>query len=343
MQHNRLNISQILVSLCRKKLTSDETELLANNCLKIAVVYLRILEQRGKGIRESFDNKEFHGIASDSIADLFILGKDGTLKYFRRYFDSCLKNNATDEERFLALRKLVTMQVRQHLSKLYAARDPEGAKLIRNIRLAAKRFRELKVNRNASGEYISFTNAQIKSLRFVRPDYFELKRAFSVVSRADYSVDKLVFEVLFRLSNDFECFVEVLIFDLAKLIREYRFAVEKNENTESKNDPLHYQRELELKKRVIEIVNKLNQKISNKYITKNKLTMDEGIAMSKALRDMANDALQGERLQENFYYLQKHWISLSREVYFTTVRKIFEYFVRLFKEEIRKIAENSSE
>ena len=78
-------------------------------------------------------------------------------------------------------------------------------------------------------------------------------------------------------------------------------------------------------------------------IEKNKLSLDEGIALSKALKDMANDALRGERLRENFYYLHKHWNSLSREEYFSSVRKIFEYFVRLFKDEIRKIAVNHSD
>ena len=128
-----------------------------------------------------------------------------------------------------------------------------------------------------------------------------------------------------------------------KLIKEYRSAVEKNEQANSITQPSYYFGEVELKKKVMDIVAGLNKKISDKYVIKNKLSLDEGIAMSKALKEIAINSLEGERLQENYYYLQKYWISLSREEYYKSVRKIFEYLVRLFKDEIRKIVLNNSE
>jgi len=71
--------------------------------------------------------------------------------------------------------------------------------------------------------------------------------------------------------------------------------------------------------------------------------LDESIAIGKALKDIAEDALAGEPLQENYSYLHKYWISLSRDEYFSSVRSIFEYFIRLFKDDVKKIIKNNSE
>ncbi len=336
-------LPQTISAICDGTCTQQEINQFAKLCLKMAVIYLRVLEGRGQRIRETGDKSELQGIASDCIADLFAQTNDSNLHQLQKYFASRITENQGADDLLILLRQLITQRVRQHLTKLFAQRDPEGAKLIRNIRLAATRFKELQTNKDATGEYISFLKAETRDHRIFRPDYLDLQNAFSFIFKAEYSVDKLVYEMLSKLSKDFYCLAEIRILDLAKLIREYRSAAKKNDNAGTTIDPLYFQREVELKKNVIKIVERLNDKISIKYVAKNKLTLDEGIAMSKALKNMANDALAGERLQENFYYLQKHWDSLTREEYYTSVRNVFEYFVRLFKEEVRRIAVNNSE
>jgi len=339
-----IKTSQLLSSICQRTLTSPEIEQLAKFCLKIAVTYLRILERRGLRIRETQDESEFQGIASDCIADLFICDKNGNLIYFQRYFSSRLENNPTEEDPFLILRQLITKQVQQHLTKLYAQRDPEGAKLIRNVRLTANRFNELQLNKDVTGEYISISNPDLQgNIIIYRPDYAELQNVFSIIFRANISIDKLVYQVLAELSTHFECDVEVSIFDLVKLIHQFRAAVEKMETVQKAFDPLTTQKEIELKKKLDKIILSLNKKNAEKYVAKNKLNLDQGIAISKALKDMSNDALSGERLDENFTYLQKHWNLLTREEYFNSLRKTFEYFVRQFKDEVKKSIINNSE
>jgi len=343
MHQELQKLHQTITSLCDGTCSQQEINQFAKLCLKMAVVNLRVLEGRGQRIRETGDQSELQGIASDCIADLFVQNKDGSLPQLQKYFASRITEDQRADDLLILLRQLIAHKVRQHLTKFYAQRDPDGAKLIRNIRLATTRFKELQIYKDITGEYISFSNTKTQNHRICRHDYLDLQNAFSFIFRGDYSVDKLVFKVLSKLSDDFESFVEVRILDLVKLIRHYRSVIERNESTESTVDPLYYQREVELKKKVVKIVDRLNEKISDKYITKNKLSLDEGIAVSKALKDMAKDALDGERLQENYYYLQKHWISLTREEYFVSVRKIFEYFVRLFKDEVRKIAMDNSD
>lgn len=336
-------LPEMISDICKGNPSAEEINRFANLCIKIAVAYLRILEVRGQRIRETGNQNELQGIASDCIADLFAQNNMGGLPQLQLYFESYVTKNRDSDELLMLLRQLLSNKVRQHLTKIFAQRDPEGAKLIRNIRLSTERFDELQINRDSTGEFIAFINDNIPPNKISRPDYFDLQKAFSLIFRANYSVDRLVFDVLKKLSDDFECFVEVKILDLVKLIREYRLVVKKNEFTETEIDPLYHQKEIELKKKVIIILDRLNQKITEKYITKGKITLDEGIAISKALKDMAKDAMQGERLQENFYYLQRHWSSITREEYFASVRKIFEYFVRLFKDEVRKKASENSE
>jgi hypothetical protein len=129
---------------------------------KISLSYLKYQEVIGKHIRWERRGKsgELEDMAIDCVASLFMRNENNEFVQLRRYFGPYLDGNAglNDVELLIMLRRLVIKKTKQELSRIFKERDPEGAKIIRNIRVAVKNAKDLGIFREMGREYIFLRN-----------------------------------------------------------------------------------------------------------------------------------------------------------------------------------------
>jgi len=125
---------------------------------KISLSYLKYQEVIGKHIRWERRGKsgELEDMAIDCVAGLFMRNENNEFVQLRRYFGPYLDSAAepNDVELLIMLRRLVIKKTKQELSRIFKERDPEGAKIIRNIRVAVKNAKDLGIFREMGREYI---------------------------------------------------------------------------------------------------------------------------------------------------------------------------------------------
>ncbi|MDZ7304829.1 MAG: hypothetical protein ONB44_22095 [candidate division KSB1 bacterium] len=120
--------------------------------------YLKYQEVIGKHIRWERRGKsgELEDMAIDCVAGLFMRNDADEFVQLRRYFGPYLDSHVelNDVELLIMLRRLVIKKTKQELSRIFKERDPEGAKIIRNIRVAVKNAKDLGIFREMGREYI---------------------------------------------------------------------------------------------------------------------------------------------------------------------------------------------
>jgi len=131
---------------------------------KISLSYLKYQEVIGKHIRWERRRKsgELEDLAIDCVAGLFMRNECNEFIQLRRYFGPYLDTTLTpnDVELLIMLRRLVIKKTKQELSRIFKERDPEGAKIIRNIRVAVKNAVDLATFREMGREYIYVRNGK---------------------------------------------------------------------------------------------------------------------------------------------------------------------------------------
>jgi hypothetical protein len=129
---------------------------------KISLSYLKYQEVIGKHIRWERRGKsgELEDMAIDCVAGLFMRNENNEFVQLRRYFGPYLDSTSAlnDVELLIMLRRLVIKKTKQELSRIFKERDPEGAKIIRNIRVAVKNAKDLGIFREMGREYIFLRN-----------------------------------------------------------------------------------------------------------------------------------------------------------------------------------------
>lgn len=307
---------------------------LARFCIHLAEIYLKYMESRGKRIRETNDPKEIEGIAADCIADLFTV-RDHSYIYFKRYFTPLYQKDPDAADVFIHLRKLVSSKVYQYLTRVYRQRDPEGAKLLRNIRLAVKKHSKLELKRDFTGEYIYYPLNQ----RVYRPHVSELELVISNVATAKSDIFKLLSQMFEFLISTFHCSLEIETYALMHCFRNFR---QSSSVEYSEPDPLFSVSIEELCRIVNTQLEKMQAKINTTYVNKGKLTQAQGYALYQGLYDFSFDILQSGGAADYYEYIVRYWPELSKDHYMQSIRKIFEYLVRQIKDVIKlKIKEIS--
>jgi hypothetical protein len=335
---SEFKISKILIThICRNNVTQEEIEQLARDCIRLATSYLSVLERYGHGIRESHHLHELNSIAADCVADLFVRNHDGLYVYLARFFNFILKSSITEEDLFIALRRLVTRKVWQSLSHIYRERNPEGARLIRNIRLATKRHASLELDHDIRGEIVRYKGLHGKTECFcetVRPSIVELEATAASVLKNSMTIDVMVLELMQALAHGQCQAVEIPVSELGMLIRKWRNC-EINQEPAIHENPLTAIDRFELEKRIKIHLLRLKEKLRIAYVSKNKLTCTQATAIYAALDNMVLDALHGNQLSDHYTYLSHFWPELTLQEYMTQTRKTFEYFVRQLKASIK--------
>jgi hypothetical protein len=368
----------VLVSaICQGSYKECELTDFVNLVQKISLSYLKYQEVIGKHIRWERNRNmgELDDLALDCIAGLFMRNDLGEFIQFKKYFEqvSTDVNTLNEVDIMVLLRRLVIKKTKQELSRIFKERDPEGAKIVRNIKVAIKTANDFDSFREMGREYIymkngfpengtlnsaekgsgsdkdeSVKNNKKPGNKDLCPDY--LRKSQPTIPekslRGEYlnvycpkdPVSTGIRKMLQVVTGD-ERYQNYLPLDMvARIMRHTNLEMAKDRLTEQFNDvsPLDDLKEKEIEKRKRYVLRKIQKKIQNQYVDSNKLPQEIGDIYYKALADILEDISQGKKYDSYFKHLKRYMPTLTQREYRTQERTIFEYLGKLIKKWFRE-------
>jgi murein DD-endopeptidase MepM/ murein hydrolase activator NlpD len=357
---------QILVpKICSGDYNQSELMHFVNLVQKISLSYLKYQEVIGKHIRweRRQRSNELDDMAIDCVAGLFMRNEKDEFVQLKRYFEPHLeKTPEPDEvELLVLLRRLVIKKTKQELSRIFKERDPEGAKIIRNIRVAVKNADDLSTFREMGREYIFFrpntTQTQPepdcpvetveiteeinteylrkdkptipeKSLRSQYLDHYHPKDHVST------SIRKML-TVVSEEENFQNCIPTDVV---ARLIRNTNLEVVRSRLLAQIEEisPLDYVRMQEIDQAKNKVLKKIKAKIQNQYVASNKILPEKGDIYYHTLADVLDDITHSKKIESYFRHLKKYLPGLTQKKYRREERTIFEYLGKLTKKWFRE-------
>ena len=339
-------LRSIIQSICSGEYSPGELVDFIDVSQKIAISYLKYQESLGKNIKpkniEGLNNLE--DIAIDCIAGLFMRNDLGEFVQLKRYFTPLLENDDAEDDQYilLMLRRLVVKKTKQELSRIFRERDPEGAKIIRNIRVAIRNSDILCVFREMGREFVYLSPLGEKS-KIIRKSHEEIHERtlsflFSDVYNPNDSVSAMMKKMLSIVEENKEYKNYLAIDTIACIIRNFTFNQYSDinhggvDNSSPLND-LHYQEINEINNSVIKDI---HSKIRLQYVNKNKLDNNKASIYFKAISDFVQDLTHEKECDSNFKYLKRYIPHLSQQIYRDEERSIFEYLIKVTRKSLRK-------
>ncbi len=365
---NNKNLRVAIPKICSGEYTQQELQAFVNLVQKISLSYLKYQEVIGKHIRWERRQRstELEDMAIDCVAGLFMRNENDEFVQLKRYFEPHIQEQPiSDDVDFLVLlRRLVIKKTKQELSRIFKERDPEGAKIIRNIRVAVKNAGDLGTFREMGREYIYAQPAEVaealalaqydesdevepevlpiddehfrrdkptipeKSLRSQYLDQYNPKDHVSTSIRKMLSV---VFEE--------EKFQNCLPTDIvARLIRHTNLEIVRSRLLAQIEElsPLDYVRMQEIDRAKKDVLTKIRAKIQNQYVASGKISLEKGDIYYSTLADVLDDITHSKKIESYFRHLRKYMPELTQKQYRREERTIFEYLGKLTKKWFRE-------
>ncbi|MFQ5708624.1 MAG: hypothetical protein ACE5HO_14300 [bacterium] len=373
-------LSGLVGSICNGKYKESELIEFVNLVQKISLSYLKYQEVIGKHIRWERRNQtgELEDLALDCVAGLFMRNDRGEFIQLNKYFhhnSSCLEE-MDDVEILVLLRRLVIKKTKQELSRIFKERDPEGAKIVRNIKVAIKSASDFGTFKEMGREYIYLNNcngngvhngsdnsgtngrhsrnrpsqANDKNNGKTHSNPSHLRREQPSIPekslRGEYlnlfcpkdPVSTGIRKMLKVVGED-ERYQNYLPVDMiARIMRNTSIELARDRLTTQVQDPSPFD-ELKLKeidKRKIAVLQKIKEKIQNQYVKTEKISASKGTIYYCALCDILEDISQGKKYDSYFRHLKRYMPELTQKVYRTQERTIFEYLGKLIKKWFRE-------
>ena len=347
-----INLSNLVQKICSNQYSSQNLIEFIDLSQKVAISYLKYQEALGKNIRPKNAEglNDLEDVAIDCIAGLFMRNEYGEFVQLNKYFLPYLEKDCIDDDELLMMiRRLIVKKTKQELSRIFRERDPEGAKIIRNIRVAIRN----------SDQFASFREMGREFVYLIQPPYQE-DQTSSVNVSDDKTPSGLTDKFLIQQFSDHYCPTDSVstmmkkmletaaappfyqtclpIDTIANLIRDITFNQFKEETGKDIDNasPFH---DLQLKE--VDAVNKhvinlIHQKIQLQYLKKNKIDHPKAEIYFKAINDFVQDLTHERECESNFRYLKRYIPNLSQKSYRDNERSIFEYLVKVTKKSLQK-------
>ncbi|RPI03921.1 MAG: hypothetical protein EHM72_00150 [Calditrichaeota bacterium] len=353
----KICLGQLVRDICAGNYSQAQLVEFINLTQKISLGYLKYQEIIGKRIAGEKANAdlELQDLAVDCIAELFSGDGSGNFPQLKRYYEPKFEEmgNITDADVMILTRRLVVRKTKQELSRIFRERDPEGAKIVRNIKVAIRTSEKLEIFSDLGKEYVFYKNGlEIKAdenlnletiaayLRRKRPpipeDVLHL-RFIDIYSPSD-SVSSSIRKLL-KTVHEFEEYQNFLpIETIVKLIRRVKFNAVKERLSadELVPTPLDLLETKEIESYIDVVMNKVERKIGAQYLRSKKLDEKRADIYSRALRDVLNDLIQKKDNSSYFRNLRHYLPDLTQRDYRQNERSVFEYLAKVAKKEFRR-------
>lgn len=340
----------LITTVCGTSPSDMEIKPFIDTCAHIAAGYLAYKESRGYYIARSRlnRNREIESLAIDLIAELFKRDDAGTLVVLKKYFSPLLLQNPSEKSLYISLRRLITNQIEQGLSRLFKERDPETAKIIKNIRLAAVKNSRLNLIKHNGIMYISCSSSE--------PLCTDID--YSIVSGILLQAAKTVFKpadtVPVLLEKLFDCngvlprpHLRLPLHTITNVIREYRQHIEYEQTVFEHASPEINGHDILVYKEYSDRIRAIEKVILNKvdtaYSNRGKLDPEHIFGLKTAFGMYIQDLIDGELPENHYCYIRKALPRMSLSEYNATIRKQFEYLLKLFRGKIRSSLFSDSE
>lgn len=362
---NSKRLSSLIPKICAGEYTQGELLSFVSFVQKISLSYLKYQEVIGKHIRWERRQRstELEDMAIDCVAGLFMRNEEDEFVQLKRYFEPHIHRRPDpDEAEYLVLlRRLVIKKTKQELSRIFKERDPEGAKIIRNIRVAVKNAQDLSTFREMGREYIFFRPAVLQNsnaselyldvhienegvdasyLRKDKPTIPEksLRSQYLDNYNPKDHVSTSIRKMLTVVTEE-ENFQNCLPTDVvARLIRHTNLEVVRSRLLSQIEEisPLDYVRLQEIDRAKKNVLKKIKAKIQNQYVTSGKITAEKGEVYYATLSDVLDDITHSKKIESYFRHLKKYMPELTQKRYRREERTIFEYLGKLTKKWFRE-------
>lgn len=348
-----LNLKNLIQNLCLGSYSQAELIQLISLMQKISLSFLKYQEITGKRISivEANSHSELQDLALDCIADLFMTNGCGKLPQLERYYGSKLGDPGLDDTEILILtRRLVVRKTKQELSRIFRERDPEGAKIVRNIKVAIRNsdtlasFREfgkdyvyLSANKNGNSHNGNGWNDELRKNFPAMPEDF-LESEFLEVHNTSDPITVSVRKILTIIGefNQYQNYLPIEV--ISRIIRNlrserFRDSIIAHQTLFSPMEELQLKEIDEHVNRVMEYV---SVKINSQYLSTGKISAEKAAIYQQALKDVLYDLLQRRNGSSYFRHLKSYIPQLTQKQYRDQERSVFEYLAKIAKREFRK-------
>lgn len=340
---------------------SQELNRLINLMKEVSLGYLNYQEIIGKRISNGhMDEKmDLADCAIDCIAELFARDEADKFPQLIKYYEPLLVEftGATDTDVLIWTRRLAVNKTKQELSRIFRERDPEGAKIFRNIRVAIRTSDKLQTFVDLGKEFVFYTNGANGSIdtneiaEYLRrekppiPENILYTKFIDIYSSRD-NVSACI-RKLFKIIDELREYQNYLSWEVTmRLIRTVKLERAKEvmaNNTITSLTPLDELENKELETHIEAVMAVVIKKVRSQYLCLGKLGEEKAEAYIKALRDILYDLV--EKKDKSFSYfkaLRCYMPELSQREYRHQERGIFEYLAKVAKRTFRKILRASA-
>ncbi len=361
----KFKLNALIQHICMEQYSQDELTQFVSLVQKISLSYLKYQEVIGKNIRweKTEHGTELEDMALDCIAGLFMRNENNEFVQLKRYFEPYLtgENDTEDVDYMILLRRLIIKKTKQELSRIFKERDPEGAKIIRNIRVAVKNGISFSTFREMGREYI-FTNpdngtvpaddnttltatkeaiSQDEYLRKDKPTIPEkiLRSQYLDVYNPKDHVSASIRKMLTVVEED-EDFQKCIPMDvIARLIRQTNLEMARSRLLAQfeEDSPLDYVRMKEIEHAKKKVLTQVRSKIFSQYVDSGKIAAEKGEIYYRTLGDVLDDITHNKKIESYYRHLQKYMPNLTQKHYRAEERTIFEYLGKLTKKWFREL------
>ncbi len=370
------NLCKLIQQICGGNFNHSELLEFISVSQKIAVSYLKYQEITGKNI--SLDKRgsqsNLDDVAMDCIATLFMRDDNGHFLQLHKYFHDVLNSpvNFDDETILIKLRGLVIKKTKQELSRIFRERDPEGAKILRNVRVALKNAPDLSSFREMGREFvfskmlahsadyqpeiILIKNCScVSTVRHLKTEPLEvqypnlrryqpmipdriLKQQFLIIYSSRDPVSAILRKMLMVVASypEYQNYLGLdVIVNLIRSINKEMFHERFLSDAESES-PMDRLRLQEIDQAINEAIIYIEKKINQQYVDKNKIPSPKADIYLATIMDYISDLASGKNTDSNFSYLCRHLPGLTQREYRDDERSIFEYLMKLAKNKLIK-------
>ena len=352
---NNHTLVNLISDICTGSYCQAQLIQFINLTKKISLGYLKYQEVIGKRIstERSESHAELQDVALDCIAELFSGDGAGKFPQLQKYYDPFLSQASMNDAEILALtRRLVVRKTKQELSRIFRERDPEGAKIVRNIKVAVRSSEKLEMFRDLGKEFVFYKNgidlnnegpASLEVIsQYLRREASPipedlLHTRFVDIYHPNDSISSAIKKLL-KTIHELDEYQNFLAMDvIVKMIRDIKYTVfrEKLTAEDKVPTPLDQMETQEIESYIQIVMEQIDKKIQKLYVKSNKLSREKARIYSLALRDVLLDLLQ-KKDSSSYYRNLKYYIpELTQSEYRKNERTIFEYLAKVAKKNFR--------
>ncbi|MCX8011330.1 MAG: hypothetical protein N3A61_09270 [Ignavibacteria bacterium] len=321
-----------LVEILENVLLGNPSELEKNYLFEILIEVARIrVRYVSKSKYFSLEQNEISldDIALESVSNLLSNNEDDYLEYLRKsYLTWEPKISSEDDARYF-VSKILDRSIYQCIVKKYAEIDPLFSKILKEIKRVQNFNSNYKLFEKLGIEFLALNNGFDESKMNIIPQDELMVLPISTLPENNY-IRGWIDEVFYSLKEN-------TFYDLVLPTNSLALKIKIEINSIQKidlgiiPDP---EKMLVLKEGVFTSLTKIYERIRRLESKKKKYSKKTTAVLCGAIRDVAQDMLEGDEIKNYFDYMKAYDQELTVESYRTNYRAQFEYLIKLLKNEI---------